>query len=157
MNAMNPTILQPYSRDELLQKLGLPPIILPKSVQAQRRYLTRHDTTSIPELMQRQCLDGERTEHLATLAGALLAKGFSLDDCISMCHQWNSQNIEPLEGDKIETTCASLSKTDQRNHPERYEHLLDSQPLFDLSAGRIDRYLVSNPPPRRWLDRKSVV
>ena len=157
MNAMNPTILQPYSRDELLQKLGLPPIILPKSVQAQRRYLTRHDTTSIPELMQRQCLDGERTEHLATLAGALLAKGFSLDDCISMCHQWNSQNIEPLEGDKIETTCASLSKTDQRNHPERYEHLLDSQPLFDLSAGRIDRYLVSNPPPRRWLLKDLVV
>lgn len=155
MNAMNPTILQPYSWAEIEQKLGLRPITQPKPVQAKRPNLTRHDTTTIPELMQRQCVDGERTHHLITLAGALLAKGLSLDDCISMCHKWNSQNIEPLEDDKIETTCASLSKTDQRNHPERYAH--DSQPLFDLSAGRIDRYLASNPPPRRWLLKDLVV
>ena len=154
---MNPTILQPYSWAEIEQKLGLPPITQSKPVQAKRPNLTGHNTTSIPELMQRQCVDGERTHHLITLAGALLAKGFSQDGCISMCHLWNSQNIEPLEDDKIETTCASISKTDMRNHPERYAHLLDSQPLFDLSAGRIDRYLASNPPPRRWILKDLVV
>ena len=154
---MNSTILQPYSWAEIEQKLGLPPITQPKPVQAKRQNLTRHITTSIPELMQRQCVDGERTHHLVTLAGALLAKGFSLDDCISMCHQWNSRNIEPLEDDKIETTCASLSKTDHRNHPERYAHLLDSQPLFELSDGRVDSYLTSNPPPRHWLLKDLVV
>jgi hypothetical protein len=154
---MNPTILQPYSWAEIEQKLGLPPVAAPKFVQAQRQNPTRHDSASIPDLMQRQCVDGERTHHLVTLAGALLAKGFSLDDCISLCHQWNSRNIEPLEDDKIETTCASISRTDQRNHPERYVHLLDSQPLFELSAGRIDRYLASSPPPRRWLLKDLVV
>ena len=154
---MNPTILQPYSWADIEQKLGLPPITELKPVQVKPQNLTRHTTTSIPELMQRQCVDGERTHHLVMLAGALLAKGFSQDDCINMCHQWNSRNIEPLEDDKIETTCASLSKTDMRNHPERYAHALDSQPLFDLSEGRIDRYLTNDPPPRRWLLKDLVV
>ena len=154
---MNPTILQPYSWADIEQKLGLPPITELKPVQVKPQNLTRHTTTSIPELMQSQCVDGERTHHLVTLAGALLAKGFSQDDCINMCHQWNSRNIEPLEDDKIETTCASLSKTDMRNHPERYAHALDSQPLFDLSEGRIDRYLTNDPPPRRWLLKDLVV
>ena len=77
MNAMNPTILQPYSWADIEQKLGLPPITELKPVQVKPQNLTRHTTTSIPELMQSQCVDGERTHHLVTLAGALLAKGFS--------------------------------------------------------------------------------
>lgn len=152
---MAPTILKPYSRGELLQKLGLASVRPP--VQPHRQNTSRHDSTSIPDLMQRQCLDGERTQHLTTLAGALLAKRFTLDECIAMCHQWNSQNIEPLEDDKVETTCASISATDQRNHPERYPELQVHEPLFALSAGRIDRYLTTNPAARRWLLKDLVV
>ena len=48
---MNSTILQPYSWAEIEQKLGLPPFTQPKPVQAKRQNLTRHDTTSIPELI----------------------------------------------------------------------------------------------------------
>jgi hypothetical protein len=111
------------------------------------------ETLSISELMQRRCKDGERTSHLLRLAGALFAKGFSLDDCIGMCGQWNAQNVEPLPIEKIETTCASLQLTDLRNHPDRnsVKTAPTARPFFDLADGRIDQFLSTRPPDRRWL------
>lgn len=112
----------------------------------------------ISELMQHRCKDGERTKHLLKLAGALFAKNFSLDDCITMCEQWNAQNFEPLPTEKIEITCASLHLTDQRNHPQRnaLQTIQATAPFFDLADGRIDRYLASLPPKRRWLIKDLV-
>lgn len=147
----------PYSWAEIQQKLGLKPVATPAPARHPRRHVPHFDSASIPELMDRQCADGERTQVLITLAGALFAKGFSLDDCTELCHQWNARNIEPLESNKIDNTCASLQQTDRRNHPERYAHLIDSTPLFDLSAGRIDRYLATDPPLRRWLIKDLLV
>lgn len=107
--------------------------------------------------MQRQCVDGERTEHLTQLIGTLLAARIPADEARQKCHLWNDKNIEPLDGDKIDTTFSSIHATDQRNHPERYPELQVHEPLFNLSAGRIDRYLTTDPPPRRWLLKDLVV
>ena len=112
---------------------------------------------TLEQLMQRSCKDGERTPHLLQLAGSLLANGFGLEECREHCHLWNKNNQPPLIDDKIDTTCASVHTLDQRNHPDRYQHLLKDEPLFELEKGRIDRYLSSTPPPRRWLLKDLVV
>jgi RecA-family ATPase len=70
---------------------------------------------------------------------------------------WNSRNYEPLDEDKVITTCESIIASDQHNHPERYPELLKNTPLFDLQSGRIDKYLSTPPPPRRWLLKDLVV
>jgi RecA-family ATPase len=105
----------------------------------------------LDELLKRQCKDGERTQTLTQLAGTLLAAGYSKDECTAQCIAWNQRNIEPLEVDKVIDTCSSICKSDEINHPERYLNNEAVEPLFDLAAGRIDRYLASNPPARRWL------
>jgi hypothetical protein len=108
-------------------------------------------------MVARRCIDGERTQHLTSLAGSMLAAGVGEAECIERCLQWNSRNIDPLDDDKVVATCMSICASDQRNHPERYVHLLPAPPFFDLKAGRIDRYLTTNPPPRRWLLKDLVV
>lgn len=115
-------------------------------------------SASIPDLIARQCRDGERTEHLLRLAGALFAKKFSLADCTDLCLLWNAWNHEPLDADKIERTCASLWQADQRNHPERHDLKVrdNSSPFFKLEDGRIDTYIATSPPPRRWLIKDLV-
>lgn len=139
-----------YTWAEIQDKLGLAEVT-PKPAKVNQPRAVSRAPANIPELLQQQCKDGERTQHLTRLAGALLAKGLSLEDITAMCLMWNANNIEPLEEDKIEHTCASIQKSDQRNHPERYQSAQVAAPLFDLSAGRIDRYIQTDPPPRRWL------
>lgn len=111
----------------------------------------------IQALMLRSCGDGERTDHLTTLAGTLITSGFGLDECIDACRLWNKGNRPPLEGDKIVKTCTSIGLADQKNHPERYPNLLRHAPLFELQDGRIDRYLSTPPPLRRWLLKDLIV
>ena len=145
-----------YTWDELATRLGLPTatdLARPGSPGAG----VPTTGTSIPELLVRKCADGERTHHLTKLAGALFAKGFSLRETTGMCSIWNAANHEPLDEDKVVETVESIQRTDRRNHPERFAHLIDSTPLFDLSAGRIDRYLTTNPPRRRWLIKDLLV
>lgn len=112
---------------------------------------------SLTELMQQVCKDGERTQHLTHLVGSLLANQFDLAESIEHCHRWNQSNQPPLDDEKIERTCESIHAIDQVNHPERYPQLLQGEPLFDLQAGRIDRYLSMSPPLRRWLLKDLVV
>ena len=152
---MNANILHAYNWDELAQLLDLPS----KKTIPHRNPKTRlvTTTTNLDELMQLQCVDGERTDHLTRLIGNLLAARVSADQALQRCHEWNKQNIEPLDDDKIDSTFSSIHATDQRNHPERYPELRVHEPLFDLSAGRIDRYLETDPPPRRWLLKDLIV
>lgn len=103
------------------------------------------------ELMAVRCKDGERTVHATRLAGALIAEGLDLDGCIASCFAWNSLNVDVLDEGKLEAICHSIFAADVRNHPERHRGHAQHQPLFDLNAGRIDRYINSAPPPRRWL------
>jgi RecA-family ATPase len=112
---------------------------------------------TLEQLMQRSCKDGERTVHLTHLIGKLLASQFDLDEAIELCHRWNKINQPPLDDDKVNATCESIIASDQLNHPERYPELLQDTPLFDLQSGRIDRYLSTPPPIRRWLLKDLVV
>ena len=106
---------------------------------------------SAQELMQVKCVDGERTQHALRLAGALILEGADLDTCKARCNEWNGRNIEALDSAKIDAICKSIFSADVRNHPERHRSFSANDPLFDLNDGRIDRYLASAPPPRRWL------
>ena len=152
-------VLNPYTWQEVQRKLGLH---LHAPMHARRASPTsaayKNGSHLVSELMSRQCQDGDRTEHLLKLAGALFAKQFSLDDCINMCLQWNSRNIEPLDVQKIEATCVSVHAADLRNHPQRHggEPAKPSMPFYDLADGRIDRYLTTSPPKRRWLIKDLV-
>lgn len=142
---------------ELAQQLGLTTQPL-TPVKRQATALTASmPGATLEQLMQQSCKDGQRTQHLTQLVGSLLASGFDLVESIEQCHRWNKNNQPPLEDDKIETTCDSIHAIDQRNHPERYPNPLKNEPLFELAKGRIDRYLSSPPPLRRWLLKDLVV
>ncbi len=144
--------LAPFTWEVIQQKLGL------TVAQRERKHARAlPHSTDLNTLMQRRCKDGERTEHLTKLAGKLLANQVSEAECVSQCLLWNSRNIEPLDVDKVVATCESIIASDQRNHPERYPDLLQNTPLFDLQKGRIDRYLNTSPPLRRWLLKDLVV
>lgn len=142
--------------DQLQQQLGL---VLPATKQRTSSMATVSNMpgATLADLMQQVCHDGERTRHLTQLVGSLLASQFDLDESIEHCHRWNQNNQPPLDGHKIVSTCESIHASDQRNHPERYPKLLKNEPLFDLQKGRIDRYLSTPPPPRRWLLKDLVV
>ena len=154
---MNSYPMPSYTWDDLAHKLG----ISVKKAKPRRAPTQRVGgsvaATNLDELMQRQCGDGERTEHLTRLIGTLLTTRIPADEALKRCRAWNEQNIEPLDDDKIESTFHSIHATDQRNHPERYPELQTHEPLFDLSAGRIDRYLATDPAARRWLLKDLVV
>jgi RecA-family ATPase len=147
----------PVSWETIQKMLGLTMSATVNGKVSARQADVRPVGASIAELMQRPCIDGERTQHLTVLAGSLLAARFDEAECIERCLQWNAGNVEPLDDDKVIATCGSICASDRKNHPERYQHLLPVQPLFDLQAGRIDRYLQSNPPLRRWLLKDLVV
>ena len=152
---MKTTMPNPVSWEKIHKMLGL--TLSASSKFPARQASTRPVGASIAELMERPCIDGERTQHLTVLAGSLLAARFDEAECIQRCLQWNAGNVEPLDDDKVIATCTSICASDRKNHPERYPNLLPVQPLFDLQAGRIDRYLQSNPPARRWLLKDLVV
>ena len=145
-----------FTWEELQQMLGL---AKPAAVIAirPRNGTSLMPSASLDQLIQRQCVDGERTAHLLQLMGSLLANGFDLNKSIEQCHEWNQNNQPPLEDEKIETTCVSIYKSDQISHPERYQLLLKNEPLFDLDEGRIDQYLNVAPPLRRWLLKDVMV
>jgi RecA-family ATPase len=147
--------LAPFTWEVIQQKLGL--TITQRAAKHAKALSKSTLTTDLAALIGKRCKDGERTEHLTKLAGTLLASQFSEAECVAKCLRWNSQNIEPLDEDKVIATCQSIIVSDQRNHPERYPELQQHLPLFDLQAGRIDKYLSTAPPLRRWLLKDLVV
>ena len=143
--------------DQLQQQLGLTTRPVAHSKQHAPHVATYMPGATLEQLLQRSCKDGERTAHLTHLIGKLLASQFDMDETIELCHRWNKINQPPLDDDKVNATCESIITSDQRNHPERYPELLKDTPLFDLPSGRIDRYLSTPPPIRRWLLKDLVV
>jgi RecA-family ATPase len=106
----------------------------------------------IDEMRRTPCEDSKRTAHLAVMIGKMLAAGYGEDKCLATCIEWNEQNIERLDDEKIRKTLESIIRTDARNHPERYQGQRDAAPInFDLHDGRVDQYFSQPPPPRRWL------
>lgn len=148
---------QPHPKDvwaELKDKLGLNELAT--------RKVGNSEPTSTgwrSDSLLRRCADGERTSHLLGLAGTYLSRGFNVDEVTEHCLMWNQQNIEPLDDDKVVSTCQSLAKTDTRNHPNRTHgvplNLLTPSapivPLFDLKDARIDTFLSNPSPALRWV------
>ena len=114
-------------------------------------------TRAIADLKAYRCKDGERTSHLLALAGALIAAGDGVNDCIAQCQIWNLANHDVLPDEKVVLTCQSVWDADVRNHPERHPGLKPVEPLFRLADGRVDRFLGSPPTPRRWLLKDNIV
>ena len=143
--------------DELVQQLGLTTSPGTTIKQRSKAAPAALFAASLDQLMQQSCQDGQRTQHLTQLVGSLLASGFDLAESLKHCHRWNKNNHPPLEDDKIISTCESIHAIDQRNHPERHPNPMIDEPLFELAKGRINRYLSTPPPQRRWLLQDLVV
>lgn len=146
-----------FSWETIQEKLGLQSPLTATPMRPTCEAKQSNASPAINDLMRRSCSDGERTEHLTRLAGALIAARFDLKECIERCSVWNQNNQPPLDDDKVISTCTSISAIDQSNHPERYPHPLQFAPLFDLQDGRIDHYINTPPIPRRWLLKDLVV
>lgn len=159
---MNPHTIEPISWTKLEAALQLKCAAHVKTAvrrMHRRGTPSRHAevNTRITELMQRRCRDGERTEHLTHMIGVLLAHGIQPDEALRKCQEWNANNHEPLEDEKIEHTFTSILSSDQTNHPERYLEQVVHSPLFHPDEGKIDHFLPSPPPPRQWLLKELVV
>ncbi|MBY4594149.1 AAA family ATPase [Ottowia caeni] len=154
---MDSTATSSYNWADLAQKLGLTTEPVKPHRPSKKRAGSVTAAGSLDALLKQQCVDGERTEHLTRLIGTLLAARIPADEALQMCHAWNEQNVEPLDSGKVDSTFRSIYAIDQRNHPERYPELQVHEPLFDLNAGRIDRYLAAAPKPRRWLLKDLIV
>lgn len=155
-----PTI-EPVSWDQLAAALKLQKPATGQLLQGPKQPKPVHGRGTAPnriaELMQRRCVDGERTAHLTTLVGTLLANKVPRDEALRMCHEWNANNHELLDDDKVENTFESILSSDQKNHPERYPELLVHTPLFHPDEGKIDHFLSTPPPLRQWLLKDLVV
>lgn len=155
MNTRNPTpTLDRHVWANLAATLGIPRTASQTPISRARPPRSLHD---IDTLLRTACKDGERTNHLVTLVGKLLASGEKPDAALTKCHQWNQQNTPPLDDGKIERTFQSILDLDQRNHPERYPQLQSLEPLFPLDQGRVDHYIDNQPPARRWLINDTIV
>lgn len=138
----------PYSMAELRSLLG------ERAAPADRREEppSQRQPASV-NLLDRVCTDGERTEHLTRIAGSLIRQSLPLPHVVAIARDWNSRNTPPLDESKVEDTCESIYRTHQRNHPGQAERPASAEiiPLFSRAEARIDRYLLQNPSPRRWL------
>lgn len=106
------------------------------------------------EALFRACADGERNVNLTRIAGTLLQQGISLKLTTEICDLWNDTNDPPLPDERIISTCESIARSDQRNHPERHEAANNASfegPWFDPETARVTHYLTETPPEREWL------
>jgi hypothetical protein len=102
----------------------------------------------------RVCEDGERTTHLVRIAGSLIGGGCGLSAALSVCLAWNSQNTPPLSVEKIVATVNSVARTHTRKHPLESD---TDEPLFDVAAASIGRFLDSEPPEQDWVLENCMV
>lgn len=67
------------------------------------------------------CRDGERHEEAMRWIGRLLAKGAPRDEIYYLLVKWNETNIDQWPESKLLELVNGIIKSDERNHPERYE------------------------------------
>jgi len=157
------TTLELHDWEKIQRMLGLTaPPAKAASKPARRSKADGHRVSAgardhIEDLVHTPCKDGERTAHLTKLIGVCLAYRLGEAESLAKCREWNAQNTEPLDDEKVVSTFDSLLKTDQRNHPDRYEETAAIPLGFRLEDGRIGRFLDHEPPPRRWLLKDVLV
>lgn len=98
----------------------------------------------------RICSDGERTNHLTKLAGRWIGEGNEIQVVKLLAIGWNASNTPPLDQDIVTSTCESILRTHQKNHPARKVggHIY---PLFDINEAKVHTMIRTPPPQRKWL------
>lgn len=92
---------------------------------------------------------GGRNNEIARLAGQLLRAGEKLAAVKHQALRANKKFATPLDEIEVDATCNSIWRTHMRNTGEVEAGSLT--PLFDISEARIDRFLTTPAPPRRWI------
>ena len=92
---------------------------------------------------------GGRNNEIARLAGQLIREGKSLAAVMHQAQHANKKFSPPLDETEVATTCESIWRTNERNSQEGGSDPL--LPLFDISDARIDRFLSTPAPLRRWV------
>jgi len=67
------------------------------------------------------CKDGERHEAAMSWIGHLLAKGTRQEDILYLLGKWNETNLDKWPESKLLELVDGITKSDERNHPERYQ------------------------------------
>jgi putative DNA primase/helicase len=67
------------------------------------------------------CKDGERHEVAMSWIGRLLAKGAQREDILYLLGKWNETNIDKWPKHKLLELVDGITKSDERNHPERHQ------------------------------------
>lgn len=98
------------------------------------------------------CVEGERNNHIARLAGKWLHVGNTVEDVITLALAANDNFDPPLDESEVIATCQSIARTHGRNNPIGPSlDDTDPEPLFVFKDFKASRYLFTDPPPRRWL------
>lgn len=98
------------------------------------------------------CVEGERNNHIARLAGKWLHIGNTVDDVTTLALAANDNFDPPLDQSEVIATCESIARTHGRNNGTTTSlGETDPQPLFFVNDFNALRYLNAAPPPRRWL------
>ncbi len=101
-----------------------------------------------PEDFDRNCPDGERTQHLLRVAGYVIGQGGSVRLATDICLRWNVHLDAPLPEEKIRSSVASVARTHARNNPSKPS---GDYPLFDLAAASVARFIECEAPERDWV------
>ena len=67
------------------------------------------------------CKDGERHEAAMSWIGRLLAKGTRQEDILYLLGKWNETNLDKWPDSKLLELVDGITKSDERNHPDRYQ------------------------------------
>ncbi|MEF8703074.1 MAG: AAA family ATPase [Candidatus Accumulibacter sp. UW26] len=132
---------------------SLPPLPTPNQTPRNNRQAANSSwpPTLAPD-PRKVCVEGERNNHIARLAGKWLHVGNTVEDVITLALAANDNFHPPLDDTEVITTCKSIARTHGRNNPiEPSLDDADPQPLFVVKDFKASRYLNTDPPLRRWL------
>lgn len=149
----NSNIRLAYSKADIVDGLGLDSEPCPPKAVSKSTTINDATRSGLPSEFHRRCKDGERTAHLARLAGTLIQRGHPLDIVQALAQRWNHGNFEPLPEDKVNSTCEGIWVTHRRNHPEAAagSSATESTLLFEPEEARASRFVGKTPPERKWL------
>jgi len=146
---------KPYTVVDLFARMGIPVASPSKPSVPSQTGRRRRPTPALSEssrtLINVVCKDGERTDHLTRLSGALLYDGFSPEEALRQCQEWNSRNTPPLDDEKVVDTVGSIRDRHLRNHPEAALDTEALTPLFALADASVAHMINTAAPVRKWL------
>lgn len=104
---------------------------------------------SVPANPSGAVATGGRNNEIVRLAGQLIRAGNKLEAVKHQASRANKRFSTPLDETEVNAACDSIWRTHMRNTGQ--DEAGPVAPLFDISEARIDRYLTTPAPPRRWI------